>query len=217
MSTMQRMDLTCAVCGKTDRYTVLTSTNTFGSPDLDPRPPEMQRSTMYLWVQECRGCGYVASSVDRKTSVTREFLKEEKYISCEGEMFNSRLAANFYRQSLIAIEEKDIRGAFFSMLHAAWACDDSCEGKNAAICRVKATGLLNELISSESEGKDFQNLVVLRADLLRRAGRFEEVIKQYADFHSEDEVLNDVIGFQIERSKERDTACYRVADAIGEK
>lgn len=36
----------CAVCGKESEQITLASTNTFGSPDLDLRPPEMKRSTM---------------------------------------------------------------------------------------------------------------------------------------------------------------------------
>lgn len=37
----------CAVCGAKSRYNVIASTNTFGGgPDLDLRPPEMERSTM---------------------------------------------------------------------------------------------------------------------------------------------------------------------------
>ncbi len=214
MSTMRPMNFTCSVCGHSDNYVVLTSTNAFGSPDLDLRPPQMRRGTMNLWLQECSECGYIAGSVEDKTTITREFLSGEKFLSCGGMKFRSALAERFCRHYLIAIEEGDIRKAFFSMLHAAWACDDSKDGENAAACRVKAIGLLEELLVQEPDSDDAGNLIVLKADLLRRAGRFDDVIEQYADFHSDEKIIDGIIRFQIAKAKEKDTACYRVADTI---
>ena len=56
MSTMCDFPRICAVCGAMHEYRILTSTNAFGSPDLDLRPPMMKRGTMHLWVQECPSC-----------------------------------------------------------------------------------------------------------------------------------------------------------------
>ena len=74
MSTMHEFHRTCAVCGATHRYRILTSTNAFGSPDLDLRPPQMKRGTMPLWVQECPSCGYTAEDVSDPTQIPREYL-----------------------------------------------------------------------------------------------------------------------------------------------
>ncbi|MBR4908658.1 MAG: hypothetical protein IKZ43_06585 [Acidaminococcaceae bacterium] len=46
MTTMFRQKYKCAVCGAEQEFYGIASTNSFGSPDLDLRPPEMQRSTM---------------------------------------------------------------------------------------------------------------------------------------------------------------------------
>jgi hypothetical protein len=57
MTTLYREKSRCAVCGIATEYTSIGSTNAFGSPDLDTRPPEMQRSTIFAWVQRCPECG----------------------------------------------------------------------------------------------------------------------------------------------------------------
>ena len=82
MSTIGLMNKVCAVCGKESEYSVLNSTNTFGSPDLDLRPPEMRRSTMHIWIQECPFCGYISKDVTDETSVTKELLSSERYLKC---------------------------------------------------------------------------------------------------------------------------------------
>ena len=50
MTTLDERTSTCAICGGRSKQTVVASTNARGSPDLDLRPPEMQRSTMPYWV-----------------------------------------------------------------------------------------------------------------------------------------------------------------------
>ena len=94
MSTMRPMDVTCRVCKKKSEQIILTSTNSFGSPDLDLRPPEMQRSTMCFWVQRCPSCGYVASSIDDSTNATRDYLNSDDYKNAKGRNFKSDLAKN---------------------------------------------------------------------------------------------------------------------------
>jgi len=65
MTTFDELPVTCAVCGTTSVHPILMSTNSFGSPDLDLRPAEMQRSTVWMWVQRCPQCGYCADSLDK--------------------------------------------------------------------------------------------------------------------------------------------------------
>src|SRR5438093_611864 len=66
MTTFFRQDVTCVNCRKSSEHHVLSSTNAFGSADLDLRPPEMKRSTMRAWLQLCPHCGYVAPDLSRK-------------------------------------------------------------------------------------------------------------------------------------------------------
>ena len=70
MTTMYQDTVKCYVCGKESKQTVLGSTNSFGSQDLDLRPPEMMRGTMEYWAHECPYCGYIAKNIDISTVVT---------------------------------------------------------------------------------------------------------------------------------------------------
>jgi hypothetical protein len=41
MTTMIEKAVECSICGEKSNHTVIRSTNSFGSHDLDRRPPEM--------------------------------------------------------------------------------------------------------------------------------------------------------------------------------
>ena len=212
MSQVMPETVRCAVCGAHTKQTTLISTNTFGSPDLDLRPPEMERSTMLYWVQKCPHCGYASERVDDVPKIHAPFLKTAEYKKCLGLIFKSRLAKTFFRQYLIQVVERDAQKAFYAVLHAAWACDDAEDEENAVLCRKYALAEMDHLLEKE----DNETLWVQRADLLRRAGLFETVIEEYEDRVFSDDTLNRVCLFQVNRSYAQDTACYTVADAMEE-
>ncbi|MBE6036592.1 MAG: DUF2225 domain-containing protein [Clostridiales bacterium] len=203
----------CSVCGKESRQRVLASTSIFGSPDLDLRPAELKRSTMHYWVQECPHCGYVAERLDQPVPVSREKLEDflEKY--CERRWFSSELAEQFHKQYWISRLKKDHESAFAAALHAAWACDDAEDRVNAVYCRKCA---LEELEQTE-RGKKDENAGVQRLDLLRRAGLFDQVLRESEDLHFEQEVLQKIADFQAAKAKEKDAGCYRVEDVLTKK
>ena len=248
-TTIARRKYKCFVCGAEHEYSVIQSTNAFGSSDLDLRPPEMQRSTMRFWVQECPSCGYAASKVSDSCDVPAEFLKSKEYISCEGITFTSDLAKRFYRQYMILRESKKLPGAFYAVLHAAWSCDDErndkrrndrrnswkrgadavlhrelhdshSRGKNyaAILCREKAAALADELLkNAELTDSERETLMLMRADILRRAEHFEEVIRIYSDvkFSGENkDTMNAVLRFQLEKAQEKNTDCYTIMEAL---
>ena len=212
MTTMMRTESKCAICGHVYTHHVLSSTNSFGSPDLDLRPPEMRRSTMHLWVQECPKCGYVSVNISIPGNITKEFLESKEYCGCDGIRFASGLAERFYKYHKINLVNNDTEGAFFALLHAAWACDDEKDVKNAVLCRELALPLITQLIEENSKGSE--NLRLMKVDILRRAGHFQELLTEYKDVRFNEEVMDQVLAFQLERAKKEDTACYRVADAV---
>ena len=152
MSTIHRKEYRCSVCGKASEFMVLGSTNTFcGAPDLDLRPPEMERSTMPLWIHRCPGCGYVSENVDDLTTVTAEYLGSEEFRSCGGIGFKSFLAEAFYQYHMINMADGNVQDAFFALLHAAWSCDDEDDAENAVLCRRKAMVLEDEVAEAHRE------------------------------------------------------------------
>ena len=213
MTTVFKQTGRCFVCGAENEYCVVASTNSFGSPDLDTRPPEMKRSTMDYWVQTCPVCGYAAVDVADDTAVGRDFLETESYQSCDGIPFVSGLAAAFYRHYLIQAADGRKEDAFFALLHAAWACDDAEDFACASRMRELAVGVADDLlVFGVLDWKD--NLRLIRADLLRRTSRFDELLDQYAmaDYH--DELMNSILHYQKELAREKCTECRTVEDAV---
>src|SRR4051794_14995014 len=63
MTTIGHRNIACAVCGTEAVVPFVNSTNTMGPPDLDLRPAEMMRSTIWTHVQRCASCGYCAADI----------------------------------------------------------------------------------------------------------------------------------------------------------
>ena len=205
MTTLFDSSFVCSVCGETSEFQVIGSTNAFGPNDLDMRPPEMQRSTMPYWVQECPKCGYVADSIDEEFKLDRSFLTSESYATCDGRRFANKLAERFYRAYLIAKALDDKELAFHRLMSAVWSCDDAKDVKNARECRVVAADLAGEL-------GDLRDYAVIRADILRRAGLFDKVVEEYSNFHSEREILEKVVAFHVKAAREKDDRRHTSAD-----
>ena len=101
---------------------------------------------------------------------------------------------------------------------------DDCEDTaNAVRCRSMAVPLLNQVTEEltsgqgdpeedDSDKKD--NLLLIKADLLRRSGQFETLLSEYASRNFKNEIMNKVLAFQLAKAAEKDTACYTVQYAV---
>lgn len=210
MSMPMRLTRICAVCGNESEQVGLASTNTFGgTPDLDLRPPEMMRSTMAMWLQECPHCGYIAPDLKDEPAVTKEFLQSESYTSCDGLNFTNHLTERFYRYHLINIAAGDNEGAYAAALRAAWCCDDYRDKENAKHCRLLALEHLEKVIQ---KGSVPDELFLVKSDLLRRSGQFERVGAELEGKNFPNDILKAIAAFEIEKANQGDTSCYRVQD-----
>ncbi len=209
MTSIMKVKHECAVCGTENEYSEIVGTYTDGGPDLDLRPAEMKRSSMWAWLQQCPECGYVSPDIEETVKLPKEWLQSEEYLTCNGINFKSNLAVKFYKHFLISIENEKTDDALNAILAAAWACDDENDTENATNCRKTAIELSEELIREKN------NLLLMKADLMRRTGAFDELIDEYSETHFNEDILNKILKFQIEKAKEKDDACYRVEDVIG--
>ena len=206
-----KFDQTCAVCGETSSQPVISSTSTLDYPDLDLRPAEMQRSSMFAWLHECPHCGYVAYNLENELEVSANLLKTDDYLTCEDHDFKSDLSRMFYRHYLISKAENDYGSEFLSVLHCAWTCDDN-DDELAVEMRKIALESLDKIVP-ETEGEK-NNLLIKKADLLRRTQQFDRVIKEFKDLILEDKLQNDVITFQIELAMKKDADCHTVKEVV---
>ena len=209
MTTMYQDTVKCYVCGKESKQTVLGSTNSFGSSDLDLRPPEMMRGTMEYWAHECPYCGYIARGIDLGTVVTEAWLARVEFINANNIEFESELAKRCYKEYLINLEDENKYKAFAVILNAAWACDDAQDIGNAILCRNLALDLIDELIEKED---DPSTLMLQKIDLLRRSNQFNKVLEEFSGIFMDQDLLQDILDFQLEKAKKHDNACYTVED-----
>lgn len=221
----------CFVCGNVSRYTVMASTSEWGDRDLDFRPSEPRRSSMWLWVQECPGCGYVSSDVSRGVPFlryVRSLIQSDDYLKCGDIPFGTELAKLFFRQFYLLFEEGRLYAALDAIQAAAWCCDDAEEAENAKKCRFLALKLLQSLFSvEESEEKmsdsedahetqlEREALFLIRVDLLRRTGQFDDVIRSCTGVQLRaDRMYESIAKYQVELALQGDTSCHSVEDAV---
>jgi hypothetical protein len=212
MTTYFRQSVTCANCRKPSEHQALGSTNAFGSPDLDLRPPEMQRSTMRSWLQVCPHCGYTAADLSEVHGDLAAVSGAEYRHTTSDQRF-PELARRFLAHALLFVSAEPVTAAH-ARLRAAWVCDDADQTELAAECRSLAADCFATLRRFEdSEGGITQGAVFV--DVLRRAGQFEraggecDALLAYASAKG---ILRQVLTFQRQLIGERDQRAHRVEE-----
>jgi hypothetical protein len=217
MTTLLQIEATCAICGVVGKHTVLGSTNALGSPDLDLRPPEMERSTMDLWLQECPSCGYVAGDIGVANRGEREIVSSESYSSIQSGPNSNMLSGRFQKASMIAEEHGKLEYAARYALWSAWVADDKKDHVAAVFHRSKAANIFLTTISNlDPKTEDSIILTALTVDILRRAERWNEALEMAGSLLAGNlsETVGSVVEFEICLAKNRDSGCYTVADAL---
>ena len=144
---------------------------------------------MSSWIQKCPECGLVAPSVEGPRTISREYLDSVEYKTCRGRKFKSALSHWFYQYLLIADKEGFMDECMYGALRAAWACDDRYDKENAIHCRelvlLTSEWLIDYLGQPSENAANWRNeILLIRADVLRRLGRFEQLIDEYEDLIS---------------------------------
>ncbi len=216
MSTIFPITCKCGLCGAASEQRALGSSNRLGSPDLDMRPPEMLRSTMAWWLQECPVCGYVSGDLSQLPDIDAKWFVSDEYFKMAGRRFKDPLTGRFYKYYLINMKTGQMREAFFAALHAAWVCDDARDFENAQFCRMTALFVLQKYMDMVPDRAEREDLMLIKADILRRAGMFDELIAEYEGKTFSTYPADEIIAFQIGRARLKDADCYTVADAAGD-
>jgi hypothetical protein len=175
MTRIVRENVACRLCGTETNLRVLYSSNTFGGlPDLDGRPPEMLRSTMWLWVQRCPACGLCATNLakeigevmpviplaefgadapgpatpgppDERRKLLWSAVRDAGYRAQLSNWRFPSLANSFLCQSMVEEADREYGRAACAVLHAAWVCDDQpLCHEQASACRRRAIALMRE-------------------------------------------------------------------------
>lgn len=217
MTTIYLEKKKCSICGTEHQFRAIGSTNAFGSPDLDTRPPEMKRSTIFAWVQRCPECGYCALDISEDPHQASSVVRSKAYREQLSNPALPELANSFLCESIIEETSGDYASAAWSIINAAWICDDEKNTESAKKCRNKAVNMILKTLEkgqqfAAQQGADTAILI----DLLRRTGRFSAAKQLIATKRDEiqEEIILKVLAFQEKLIARCDEASHTVDEAL---
>ncbi len=218
MTTIFQRSVSCAHCGAKNEVVELGSTNSFGSMDLDMRPPPMERDTLAQQIHRCEECGYCAPDLEQRVGQDglvgsheyRAILSEESYPG---------LASMFIAYAFLAESSGDLAASAWGHRNAAWVCDDQEKTfANASLkCRNEVLRFLKAMhLNGQSFTNDRVTDSILELDLLRRSCQFDETLVHATALSNTDlpDVLGAISAFQQRLAEAGDSSCYTVSDAI---
>lgn len=220
MTTLFEEKVRCSVCGAKKKYTGIGSTNLFGSADLDTRPPEMERSTISYWVQRCPKCGYCSSDVSKACPEALTIVNAKEYKDQLNNPTYPELANSFLCRAMVDRESGDFAAATWTLIRAAWACDDSGHLDQAKACRQKAEEMLGIAeANGQKVARQEEASTALLVDLLRRSGQIEQARKVIAARRGgiTDDIIARVLDLQAVLIDKNDLSCHTIIEVLGEE
>ncbi|NOX63583.1 MAG: hypothetical protein GXP42_16795 [Chloroflexi bacterium] len=219
MTTVREQALTCAVCGHTEKHTVLVSSSAFGASDLDTRPPPLMRFTLPFQIQCCPACGYCAPNIshapDRDIAASIVLSKDYQAQLRDAEL--PYLASMFLCASDIQKALGNDADAGWFALRAAWVCDDEERDQGARQCRLRA---VERFTQARERGQPFADQPgaeeAILTDLLRRSGRFDEATAMIRRglARTPEDVIREALLFQRALCEQRDVARHTLDEVL---
>jgi hypothetical protein len=213
MTDYDRKTLRCYCCGKESEQTVLMSTNSRGSPDLDQRAAGMARHTIHSWLQECPCCGYVAPDIAEGDERALSFAETTEFRALSSLPSSVPEQRRFLLRAAFHASCGDRRAAFLATLHAAWIADDRKQPSEAAVLRLRAAA---HLASGPIKSIDTRLLLL---DVLRRASSWEAADALASELTGEqlEYPFAAIVSFHRDKIAARDDGCYTIAEALTDK
>ena len=224
MTTVSLVEKECFICGNKSRQAEAGIRWNADPYDLDLRPTGAMRSSIYMWMQRCLGCGYCAPNIGRGPSPgttaaeTRDVVDSEQYRTflTAGEFSDS--VGGFLCWSLLAESIDDFNKAGWAALHGAWVCDDDPRRSSVASeCRRRALYFIEKarLANQNYADTPFQE-ELLKIDLLRRLGYFDQaaaaVEKEQRSDHSRRGKC--ILAYEEDLIEARDDRCHTISEAL---
>ncbi len=204
----EEQELRCAACGETSAQTVVTEFDADTSvPDLDMRPDGEHRSYIKYWVSKCPHCGYCNAAIDIPVSFTKEYLASDRY-NC----FDDGLAGRFRKMALVCEKNKVYAEAVKACLYAAWVNDDLGDAEQACECRKAAVKVYD---SHRAEFANDPDMTLLLADIMRRSGSFDRVVREYKGRQLGSELITVIAAFEAELAEKGDDKCHKADEVPG--
>jgi hypothetical protein len=178
---------------------VIGSTNSFGSPDLDTRQPEMQRSTIYHWIQQCPKCGYCSPDLSECFDTTKEIVHSKAYQDIIASSAMPATATSFLAYSYELEMQQEFSDSAWQAIRAAWICDDNKDLESSTTCRIKAIALIEK---ANSHGQLLLDQLganeTITIDLMRRSGLHQQALALSQSIQKQDidDIIRQIVQYQ---------------------
>jgi tetratricopeptide (TPR) repeat protein len=221
MTTSLPVTVRCALCGELSAQMSLASTSTFGPPDLDLRPSGPARWALQFRVQHCAACGYCAPRIGECDPSAARTVSSVLYREVYERAKMPTLARRLFCAALVAEGAEERQQAAWHFVEAAWACDDAGATAQARICRERAAEMFAAALAWGDIPVESTVVHGVRADLLRRAGRYEDALSAIeaaeATIDADDEGAEHavcVLAYLRELVEAEDDTCHNAAEAF---
>lgn len=216
MPLLEVHELTCAVCGRTSSQAMVGAAPPVDAPDFDTRPGGLLRDTLPRWVAECPHCGYAAAMIAEADARAAAVVRDDGYQQRRKDETLPEGARRFAAHALLLERLELPADAGWTMLHAAWMCDDAGAPDAARHCRGEAIRLWKQ---GKRRGMDFMEdqmqEFALVTDVLRRLGDFDaarEAALEGLTLEDLPPVVEDLLRRQLSLIQQKDTAAHSLRE-----
>lgn len=216
MTTMFPQSKKCAMCDTESEHMMISSTSSFGSMDLDTRPPPLERHNLAQEIQHCAACGFCAVDIEELPKVGPTFIESPSYRAILEAFARPELARQFEAAGSIASEEGRHADAGWFLLKAAWVCDDEEAVQEARGLRRDALRSW-ELASSVNQAfaQDEMSEHLMQIDVMRRACLFDDAVRLMNETaEPSDEFLHSILSYERQLIGMKDDTTHTIDEAL---
>ncbi|MDX6630354.1 MAG: hypothetical protein QOH00_2600 [Gaiellales bacterium] len=224
-------EVACGMCrGRSEQTVAPLGLTSDGPLDLDGRPDEPLRSALAFALGRCPRCGYVgpadrlsAPGAKAARAAVGGLLESKAYCRLSSDASLPIVARTHLCRSWIDDVLGDPVRALTGALFAAWACDD--HGLEAAAGELRACAITHWDEAREAGTPAYAECApgvseAVRAELLRRIGRFADSVEQAAAalaLPGVDGGVEHAISYIADRAARGDRETRTLADAFEER
>ena len=216
MTTFRSEKVNCAVCGAENEHRVMTSTSSFGGPDLDFRPPMVKRDALWMKVTACSECGFAAQDLSVSEESAVELIRSDDYQRILKPQGKATLSGAFAAAAYLAAQGEQFAEAGWLYVYAAWASDDQQADSEAIAFRESAIeqfGLAK--LNEQQFCGDAKAEILMLIDLNRRSRHFYDAQRHCHDLrqHDNSETVQRLAEYHESLIASKDDQCHAMSES----
>jgi hypothetical protein len=180
VTTFDKIEQTCILCGTVSEHGVHPSSNSYDT-ELDGCPVGMARDAHVGEPLRCPKCGYCSPDLSFSAEGLAEFVESPVYQGALGAPGMPELVARCICASGVTDLAGYLGDSYNFRMMAAYLCDDAGMEADARACRQSALTTLDEVLGKGYlVAHDRIDQLIVVADLCRRTGQFDKAAEPSA-------------------------------------